>query len=64
MPPEERAYLFEELNRTAAPYPSEQCINQLFEAQVRNAPDAVAVLHADERLSYGELNGRTAWRII
>ncbi|MGY3610257.1 MULTISPECIES: non-ribosomal peptide synthetase [unclassified Bradyrhizobium] len=58
LPPEERAYLLEELNRTAAPYPSEQCIHQLFEAQVRNAPDAVAVVHADERLSYGELNAR------
>ncbi len=58
LPPEERAYLLEELNRTAAPYPSEQCIHQLFEAQVRNAPDAVAVVQADERLSYGELNAR------
>ncbi|MBO4228405.1 hypothetical protein [Bradyrhizobium neotropicale] len=50
LPPEERAYLLEELNRTAAPYPSEQCIHQLFEAQVRNAPDAVAVLHVGRAL--------------
>ncbi|MCK1607143.1 non-ribosomal peptide synthetase, partial [Bradyrhizobium sp. 166] len=33
LPADERAYLLEELNRTAAPYPSEQCIHELFEAQ-------------------------------
>ncbi|KRR06144.1 hypothetical protein CP49_37595 [Bradyrhizobium valentinum] len=55
---EERAYLLEELNRTAAPYPSERCIHELFEAQVRQAPDAMAVTYADDRLSYGELNAR------
>ncbi|WP_040587410.1 AMP-binding protein, partial [Allomesorhizobium alhagi] len=30
----------------------------LFEAQVRQAPEAVALIHDDERLSYGELNAR------
>ncbi|WP_225709767.1 AMP-binding protein, partial [Bradyrhizobium cenepequi] len=54
----ERTYLLEELNRTAAPYAEQQCIHELFEAQVRKAPDAVAVIDADERLSYGELNAR------
>ncbi|MCK1473579.1 AMP-binding protein, partial [Bradyrhizobium sp. 197] len=55
---DERAYLLEELNRTAVPYPEQQCIHELFEAQVAKAPDAVAVVHEDERLSYGELNAR------
>ncbi|MGY3533172.1 amino acid adenylation domain-containing protein [Bradyrhizobium sp. USDA 4452] len=55
---DERKYLLEELNRTAAPYPSELCIHQLFEAQVQKAPQAVAVVHEKERLSYGELNAR------
>ncbi|MBB4375260.1 amino acid adenylation domain-containing protein, partial [Bradyrhizobium sp. cir1] len=54
----ERAYLLEELNRTASAYPSDVCIHELFEAQVRRAPDAVAVVHEEERLSYGELNAR------
>ncbi|MQU76310.1 AMP-binding protein, partial [Sinorhizobium medicae] len=58
LPPEERTYLLEDLNRTAAAYPSELCIHQLFEAQVQKAPEAVAVVHEGERLSYGELNGR------
>ncbi|MCK1405316.1 amino acid adenylation domain-containing protein, partial [Bradyrhizobium sp. 76] len=58
LPADERAYLLEELNRTAAAYPSERCIHELFEAQVAKTPDAVAVVCADERLSYGELNAR------
>ncbi|WP_420886324.1 condensation domain-containing protein, partial [Bradyrhizobium yuanmingense] len=52
----ERTYLLEELNQTAARYPAERCIHELFEAQVHKAPDAVAVVCDDERLSYGELN--------
>ncbi|MCP3468300.1 amino acid adenylation domain-containing protein (plasmid) [Bradyrhizobium sp. CCGUVB23] len=58
LPSAERAYLLEELNRTAAAYPSEACIHELFEAAVRRAPEAVAVVCAEERLSYGELNAR------
>ncbi|MFP4897349.1 condensation domain-containing protein, partial [Paraburkholderia sp. EG304] len=44
LPAAERAYLLEELNRTAAAYPSEKCIHELFEAQVAKAPEAVAVV--------------------
>ncbi|RVD67878.1 amino acid adenylation domain-containing protein, partial [Mesorhizobium sp. M4A.F.Ca.ET.029.04.2.1] len=58
LPPEERTYLLEELNRTAAAYPSDLCIHELFEAQVRRTPEAVALVHEDEALSYGELNAR------
>nr|WP_271565816.1 amino acid adenylation domain-containing protein [Bradyrhizobium sp. CCBAU 11386] len=58
LPADERSYLLEELNRTAAAYPSQRCIHELFEQQVQKAPDAVAVVCEDERLSYGELNAR------
>ncbi|WP_201662922.1 non-ribosomal peptide synthetase, partial [Paraburkholderia sabiae] len=58
LPAAERNYLLEELNRTAAAYPSERCIHELFEAQVQKAPEATAVVHENERLSYGELNAR------
>ncbi|MGF6819648.1 amino acid adenylation domain-containing protein [Paraburkholderia atlantica] len=58
LPDDERTYLLEDLNRTAAAYPSERCIHELFEAQVQKAPEAVAVVHENERLSYGELNAR------
>ncbi|MEI9426083.1 hypothetical protein O7A70_34005, partial [Mesorhizobium sp. Cs1299R1N1] len=50
LPADERTYLLEELNRTAAPYPSDMCIHELFEAQVRQAPDRVAVVHEAEEL--------------
>ncbi|WP_167484024.1 amino acid adenylation domain-containing protein [Mesorhizobium tamadayense] len=58
LPAVERTYLLEELNRMAAAYPSERCIHELFEAQVQKAPEAVAVVHENERLGYGELNAR------
>jgi amino acid adenylation domain-containing protein len=35
------------------------CIHQLFEEQVRRAPDAVAVTSGEESLTYEELNGRS-----
>ncbi|WP_309235218.1 condensation domain-containing protein, partial [Paraburkholderia youngii] len=38
LPGQERGYLLEELNRTEVAYPSERCIHELFEAQVRRAP--------------------------
>ncbi|WP_271595981.1 MULTISPECIES: non-ribosomal peptide synthetase [unclassified Bradyrhizobium] len=58
LPPDERAYLLEELNRTAATYPSDRCIHELFETQVRQVPDAVALVYRDQRVSYGELNAQ------
>ncbi|MEX2697607.1 amino acid adenylation domain-containing protein, partial [Rhizobium mongolense] len=58
LPAAERTYLLEDLNRTAADYPSERCIHELFEQQVRRAPEAVALVHEDDELSYGELNAR------
>ncbi|MER8609054.1 AMP-binding protein, partial [Mesorhizobium sp. M1233] len=58
LPPEERTYLLEELNRTDADYPSDLCIHELFEQQVRRTPEAVALVHEGEALSYGELNAR------
>ncbi|MFA1628177.1 AMP-binding protein, partial [Rhizobium mongolense] len=58
LPAAERTYLLEDLNRTAAAYPSDVCIHELFEQQVRRAPEAVALVHEDDELSYGELNAR------
>ena len=54
----EREQLLVEWNATAAPYPHEQCIDELFEAQVARTPEAIAVVFEDERLSYGELDAR------
>ncbi|HEX8174593.1 MAG TPA: amino acid adenylation domain-containing protein, partial [Pyrinomonadaceae bacterium] len=45
-------------NDTAAPFPEDQCLHQLFEAQVERTPDAVALIFQDEQLSYGEFNAK------
>ncbi|MEH2178703.1 amino acid adenylation domain-containing protein [Nostoc sp.] len=47
-----------EWNDTKVEYPQQQCIHQLFEAQVERTPDAVAVVFEDEQLTYCELNAR------
>ena len=54
----ERQQLLVEWNRTEAPYPKDQCLHELFEAQVERTPDAVAVVFEDKQLTYRELNER------
>jgi amino acid adenylation domain-containing protein len=54
----ERHQLLVEWNATAAEYPREQCIHELFEAQAARMPEAIAVVHEDAQLTYGELNAR------
>src|SRR5205807_1352517 len=39
-------------------YPKDQCVYQLFEAQVERTPDAVAVIFEEQQLTYHELNVR------
>ena len=59
----ERQQLLIEWNATQREYP-QGCIHELFEEQVARTPDAVAVVHEDQQLTYGQLNdGRTGWRI-
>jgi amino acid adenylation domain-containing protein len=43
-------------NETALPYPADQCVHQLFEAQAAKTPDALAVIAGNDRLTYGQLN--------
>ena len=47
-----------EWNDTQADYPKDKCIHHLFEAQVEQTPEAVAVVYEDKQLTYRELNGR------
>jgi amino acid adenylation domain-containing protein len=56
--PEERGQLLVEWNDTATPYPADQTIHELFEAEAAHAPDAVALIHGSEQFTYRELNSR------
>ncbi|HBL59457.1 MAG TPA: non-ribosomal peptide synthetase [Cyanobacteria bacterium UBA8803] len=52
----ERYQLLVEGNDTQADYSETVCIHELFEAQVEQTPDAIAVVFKDQQLTYRELN--------
>ncbi|MCG8367379.1 MAG: amino acid adenylation domain-containing protein, partial [Pseudanabaenales cyanobacterium] len=54
----EKHQLLREWNNTQVEYPQDQCIHQLFEAQVEKTPDAIAVVFETQQLTYRELNHR------
>ncbi|MEM6403793.1 MAG: amino acid adenylation domain-containing protein, partial [Cyanobacteria bacterium P01_D01_bin.116] len=54
----EQHQLLVEWNNTATEYPSNKCIHQLFEQQVEQTPDAVAVTFNNQSLTYYQLNNR------
>ncbi|HEX2093471.1 MAG TPA: amino acid adenylation domain-containing protein, partial [Longimicrobiaceae bacterium] len=58
LPEEERRQVAEAWNATAAAYPRDTCVHQLFERQVERTPDAVALAYEDQRLTFAELNRR------
>ena len=52
----ERHRLLVDWNQTAAEYPSQRCIFELFEAQAALTPERPAVRSQDQQLTYQELN--------
>lgn len=54
----ERTHLLVDWNGTAAEFPQDTCIHELFEQQVRRTPNAVALVFEGATLSYGQLNAR------
>jgi len=54
----ERHQLLVEWNDTHIPYPDTKCIHQIFEEQVEETPNAVAVVYEGESLTYQQLNER------
>ena len=54
----ERQQILVEWNNTKRDYPNDECIHDLFEAQVERTPDTVAVVFEGEQLTYRELNCR------
>jgi amino acid adenylation domain-containing protein len=56
MGPAELDQVLEEWNDTDATYPRDRCVHELFEERVKHAPEAVAVIHGAQSLTYLELN--------
>ena len=54
----ERQQVLHEWNHTQAEIPPEQCVHELFEAQVGNCPHALAIVQNERKLTYAELNCR------
>jgi amino acid adenylation domain-containing protein/non-ribosomal peptide synthase protein (TIGR01720 family) len=54
----ERHQLLTAWNHTGKEYPTNNCIHQLFEQQVKNTPNAIAVVFEEEQLTYQQLNHR------
>jgi amino acid adenylation domain-containing protein/non-ribosomal peptide synthase protein (TIGR01720 family) len=50
--------LLAEWNDSAADYPRDSCLHELFQEQVRCDPDAPAVVHDGLRVSYADLDAR------
>jgi amino acid adenylation domain-containing protein/non-ribosomal peptide synthase protein (TIGR01720 family) len=58
LPAEEREALLVRWNDTAASYSTDECVHELFEAQVDAHPDALAAASGAARLTYRELESR------
>ncbi len=52
----ERHQILVEWNDTAAEYPKDKCIHELFEEQVERTPEAIALEFEAEEITYRELN--------
>ena len=55
---QERDRLLISWNDTAAEYPRNRCIHQMFESQAERTPESVAAIFEDRQLTYRELNAR------
>ncbi|KAF9574211.1 hypothetical protein EC968_007135 [Mortierella alpina] len=58
LPAEEEDILIHSWNQTEASFPADQCVHHVFEAQVRERPEAIALVHGDQTVTYHELNAR------
>ena len=56
--PEEAEQFLVEWNDTKADFPEGSRIHELFEKQVNQQPDALAIVDGERGLTYGELNSR------
>jgi amino acid adenylation domain-containing protein/thioester reductase-like protein len=55
---DERRQILVDWNATEVDYSQDRCIHQLFEAQVEETPDAIALTFEDNHLTYAALNAK------
>jgi arthrofactin-type cyclic lipopeptide synthetase C len=55
---QEREQIVVGWNQTGRPYPQDRLIHELFERQLDNTPESIALIYEDRRLSYAELNAK------
>jgi len=55
---QERTLLLDTLNQTEQDYPKQATLHALFQQQVTQTPDTLALVFGDEQLSYAELDAR------
>jgi amino acid adenylation domain-containing protein len=58
LPEPERDRILHRFNDTVAPFPSERCIQELFEEQAARTPEATALVFEGTSLTYAELNAQ------
>jgi amino acid adenylation domain-containing protein len=58
MTPTEERRILAQSRETARASERNECVQQMFESQVNQTPDALALVFEDERITYGELNAR------
>ncbi|KAG0348110.1 hypothetical protein BGZ54_004719, partial [Gamsiella multidivaricata] len=56
--PSEQNLLLHTWNATDSHYPHHLCVHQLFETQVERSPDAIALVHDGQSMTYQDLNER------
>lgn len=56
--PDEKDLVIRKWNDTGRPAPRPLCVHQLFELQAAKTPEAIAVVCADQQLTYQQLNQR------
>ncbi|HYL99150.1 MAG TPA: amino acid adenylation domain-containing protein, partial [Blastocatellia bacterium] len=50
--------LLEDYNRSSVPFPDRSCVHELFDLQAGRRPEAVALLHENQHVTYGHLWAR------
>ena len=53
---QEKELILKQWNKTSIDFPSDKCLHQLFEQQVIQSPEAVAVIFEEQSIDYCELN--------